>query len=59
MLITEAEKKVLEELRKLDYGRVTVFVQNGKIHRTEVVRSNLIEEEKFFCQVVQYIEISC
>ncbi len=45
MLITEAEKKVLEELRQLDYGRVTVFVQNGKIHRTEVVRSNLIEEE--------------
>lgn len=45
MLITEAEKKVIEELRKLDYGRVTVFVKNGKIYRTEVLRSNLIEEE--------------
>lgn len=47
--VTEAEKEVIEDLRKVVYGRITIFVQNGKPFRKEVTEYRKLNKEGKFC----------
>ena len=40
-IITDKENKLLEELRKVTYGRVVVFMENGQPVRIEEVRKSV------------------
>lgn len=47
--VTQAEKEILEDLRKMVYGRITIFVQNGKPFRKEVTEYRKLNKEGKFC----------
>jgi len=46
--LTDAEKEIVLDLRKMTYGRITIFVQEGKPFRKEVTEyRKLTKEGKF------------
>lgn len=47
--VTEAEKEIIEDLRKMVYGRLTIFVQNGNPFRKEVTEYRKLNKEGKFC----------
>lgn len=47
--VTEAEKEIIEDLRKMVYGRITIFVQNGKPFRKEITEYRKLNKEGKFC----------
>lgn len=44
--VTEAEAKILEDIRKVEYGRVDIYIQNGKPYRKEIVEQKRIAPEE-------------
>lgn len=47
--VTEAEKEIIEDLRRMVYGRITIFVQEGKAFRKEVTEYRKLNKEGKFC----------
>ncbi len=46
--VTQAEQEIIQDLRKMSYGRLTIFVQDGKPFRKEVTEyKKLTKEGKF------------
>lgn len=43
---TEAESKILEDIRRVKYGRVDVYIQDGKPYRKEIVEQKRIGPEE-------------
>ncbi len=43
---TEAEAKILEDIRRVKYGRVDVYIQKGKPYRKEIVEQERITPEE-------------
>lgn len=44
--VTEAEAKILEDIRRVRYGRVDVYIQDGKPYRKEIVEQERITPEE-------------
>ena len=44
--VTEAEAKILEDIRRVKYGRVDVYIQEGKPYRKEIVEQERITPEE-------------
>ena len=44
--VTEAEAKILEDIRRVRYGRVDVYIQDGKPYRKEIVEQERITQEE-------------
>jgi len=42
---TKAEWAIVEDIRKVEFGRVVVFIQNGKPFRKEVVEQARLNED--------------
>lgn len=43
--LSEAEMKIIEDIRQVKFGRVEVFIQNGKPFRKEVTEQRRIMPE--------------
>lgn len=43
--LSKAEKKIIEDIRQVKFGRVEVFIQNGKPFRKEVTEQRRIMPE--------------
>lgn len=46
--LTDAEKEIVLDLRKMTYGRITIFVQEGKPFRKEVTEYRKLSKEGKF-----------
>lgn len=46
ILVTEAEAKILEDIRRVKYGRVDIYIQEGKPYRKEIVEQERITPEE-------------
>lgn len=44
--ITEAEANILEDIRRVKYGRVDIYIQEGKPYRKEIVEQKRIGPEE-------------
>lgn len=44
--LTEAEREIIEDIRKVKYGRVIVFIDSGKPFRKEIVAQARIGKEE-------------
>lgn len=44
--VTEAEAKILADIRRVKYGRVDVYIQEGKPYRKEIVEQERIAPEE-------------
>ncbi len=45
MKLTDAEAKIIEDIRRVKYGRVEIFIQNGKPYRKDVIEQKRIEPD--------------
>jgi hypothetical protein len=43
--LSKAEKKIIEDIRQVKFGRVEIFIQNGKPFRKEVTEQRRIMPE--------------
>ncbi len=46
--LTQAELEIIQDLRKMCYGRLTIFVQDGKAFRKEVTEYRKLNKEGKF-----------
>jgi hypothetical protein len=44
--VTEAEAKILADIRRVKYGRVDVYIQEGKPYRKEIVEQERIAPDE-------------
>lgn len=44
--VTPAEAKIIEDIRTVKFGKVEVFIQNGKPYRKEIVEQKRIGPEE-------------
>ena len=44
--VTQAEAKILEDIRRVNYGRVDIYIQEGKPYRKEIVEQQRISPEE-------------
>lgn len=47
ILLSILEKMIVEKLRKLEYGSLTIFIQDGVPHRTKIEVSEMITPDSF------------
>lgn len=40
IMVTEKERNLMEEIRKINYGRVIVFVENGQPARIDEIQKS-------------------
>jgi len=45
ILLTEAEREIIDDIRQVKYGRVIVFIDSGKPFRKEIVAQSRIGKE--------------
>ncbi len=45
IILSKAERKIIEDIRQVKFGRVEVFIQNGKPFRKEVTEQRRIMPE--------------
>lgn len=45
IILSKAERKIIEDIRQVKFGRVEVFIQNGKPFRKEVTEQRRIKPE--------------
>lgn len=43
LLVTPAEAKIIESIRAIKFGRVEIFIQNGKPYRKEMTEQERID----------------
>jgi hypothetical protein len=43
--VTKAEQKIIQDIRRVKFGRVEIFIQNGKPYRKEVTEQQRISPE--------------
>lgn len=41
VMVNDKEYRLLEELRKISYGQVAIFMENGRPVRIEVIRESV------------------
>ncbi len=44
--LTKAEREIIENIRQVNYGRVVIFIDNGKPFRKEIVAQKRIGKEE-------------
>ncbi len=45
-VVTEAEADILEDIRRVKYGRVDIYIQDGKPYRKEIVEQKRIAPQE-------------
>lgn len=43
--VSKAEQKIIQDIRRVKFGRVEIFIQNGKPYRKEVTEQQRISAE--------------
>ena len=44
--VTQAEAKIIEDIRAVKFGKVQVFIQNGKPYRKEITEQQRIDPKE-------------
>ncbi len=45
IVLSKAEEKILQDIRRVKFGRVEIFIQHGKPYRKEVTEQQRISPE--------------
>jgi len=45
IMVSKAEQKIIQDIRSVKFGRVEIFIQNGKPYRKEVTEQQRISPE--------------